>query len=714
MHYPAWTNGTIWHVGKSGVRQFIRSRNKCFYGGRGCVQGDTLLNTPSGNIKIKNFRGGDIFSMTENGVDVVCASSPVCYPPEQLYRVKYGTEEIRCTANHRFLTSDGWVKLSQLSVGSTLLQPRESPSIRSRSCCEDDRSRYLEDVRRCFDKLLGYLHHCLSCHCQYDEQLHPCSDTYRDVFQRLVDAFECIRRCSNSDDLGDMCSDIHQKKHDPPSSYISRFVSAVKNFEALENYTCEKSSAPLSVLLTALLRSHEKTSPHEQAHALLKLILSFDTLINLDETLQTAFGSLTSCVLDSSYDLLIFDYAKSLRSSPIESIEKSGKEEFYDLFIPVYNNYVANGTIHHNSSKSWTAAQALIELADAYPMRVLCAREVQKSIAGSSKRLLDDTIKREGLSNRFESTLTEIRNKHTGALFTFSGLRDTDSIKSTEGVDICWVEEANSVTQRSIDDISPTIRKPNSEIWYTLNPRLPDDPAYKMFAVDEPPPGSIVRKINYDENPWFPDVLRTEMEWDKKRDPDKYRHVWLGEPVMHSEAQVFSGKWKIDRVPKPPKDAVFYHGADWGFSVDPTTLIRCWLHGRVLYVDRAVGGVGIEIDKTPELFNQIETASKWEIIADCARPETISYMRNRGFNVVGCRKGAGSVEDGIEFLKSFDIVIDSELKNVIDEFYLYSYKIDKRTDEILPIIMDSNNHYIDALRYAMEKVMNGLTMFDVL
>ncbi len=308
------------------------------------------------------------------------------------------------------------------------------------------------------------------------------------------------------------------------------------------------------------------------------------------------------------------------------------------------------------------------------------------------KRLIDYKIKEFGYQDHFESTLTEIRSKE-GSLILFEGLRqNVDSVKSLEGVDICWVEEAQTISDNSIETLNPTIRKPGSEIWVTWNPRLQNDPIDVLFRNDlGPPPKSIVRKVNYDSNPYFPDVLRDEMEWDKRRSPDKYKHIWLGEYRTHSEARVFHN-WKVESFETPTKVDRFYFGADWGFSVDPTTLIRCYIQGRTIFIDSEAYKVGCPIEQTPSLFRTVPESMKWPLVADSARPETIKYMRDHGFKMYPATKGSGSVEDGIEFLKNYDLVVHPRCTHMADELAMFSYKIDKQTNEILPVIEDANNH----------------------
>ena len=354
------------------------------------------------------------------------------------------------------------------------------------------------------------------------------------------------------------------------------------------------------------------------------------------------------------------------------------------------------------SAKSHSFAQALVLKAAEKPLRVGCYREIQKSIRDSVKRLLDDKIKGSGLESFYQSTDTEIRGAN-GSLFIFNGLRtNPDAVKSTEGLDIAAVFEANKVSQRSWDLLIPTVRKDGSEIWAEWNPEFETDPVDLMFrGKDGAPPGSVVRQVNYTANPFFPDVLKQELEWDRKRDPEKYAHIWLGGYQKHSEARVFKN-WTVEDFERPA-GTIHRLGADWGFSIDPSVMVRCSIDGKRLYVDWEAHRIGCELEQLPDLFMQIPEAEKWPSVADSSRPETISYMRRHGFPKMGpAIKGAKSVEEGIQFLQSFDIVVHSRCTHVIDELTHYRYKQDPLTNEVLPILEDKNNHCIDALRYACE------------
>jgi phage terminase large subunit len=342
----------------------------------------------------------------------------------------------------------------------------------------------------------------------------------------------------------------------------------------------------------------------------------------------------------------------------------------------------------------------------------------------SVKLLVEDKIKKMGLGASFDCLEAEIRTPG-GGIITFQGMQNhtADSIKSLEGFDVAWVEEAQSLSQRSLDLLRPTIRAPGSEMWFSWNPNKPADPVDALLRGPGKPEGAIVIEANYADNPWFPEELRGDMQDDRRRDPEKYQHVWGGGYSLNYEARVFRN-WTV-REFQTPADAVHRFGADWGFAIDPTVLVRCHIDGRNLYVDHEAAKVGCEIDETPYLFSGnkrpatwpkdeafnnrwghpgIEGSDKWLIRADSARPETVSYMRRHGSAVKEAIKGPGSLEDGVEFLRSFDIIVHPRCKLVEQELTLYSYKVDDHTGEILPLLDDKNNHTIDALRYALEEL----------
>lgn len=359
------------------------------------------------------------------------------------------------------------------------------------------------------------------------------------------------------------------------------------------------------------------------------------------------------------------------------------------------------------SAKSHFFAGLMVEENITKKLDNVCLREIQKSLEFSVKKLVESKISDMNAGAYFEVQDKRILTKRGGVII-FEGLQNhtADSIKSLEGFDRAWVEEAQSLSQRSLEILRPTIRKEyadgtTSELWFSWNPDLPTDPIDKFLRGDTPFPNSIVIQANYRDNPFLPEIMRKEAEYDRDRDPDKYAHIWLGEYRRNSQARVFTN-WRIEEF-EAPEGTSFRLGADWGFAVDPSVLIRCYVQGRNLYIDYEAYMVGCEIDQLPDLFDRVPDSRKWFITADSARPETISYMKKHGYPKMNyAMKGKNSVEEGIEFLKSYDIIVHPRCQHAIDELTLYSYKTDPLTGQVLPILQDKNNHVIDAIRYAFE------------
>lgn len=375
------------------------------------------------------------------------------------------------------------------------------------------------------------------------------------------------------------------------------------------------------------------------------------------------------------------------------------------LFQPARYKVAHGG---RGGAKSWGFARALLIQAAQRPLRVLCAREFQNSIQESVHKLLVNQIDELGLTPFYSITQTGIKGAN-GSEFIFAGIKSNPTkIKSTEGVDVCWVEEAEKVSSESWEVLIPTIRKPGSEIWVSFNPNLETDPTFRRF-VSDPPPDAIVQRVSWRDNPWFPEELRREMEYLRRVDHDAYQHVWEGECRTASGAQVLRGKVSVEAFePGEGWDGPYY-GADWGFASDPTAAVRLWIHAGRLYLEHEVYGVGVDIDATPAFFDRIPEARAHIMRADSARPETISYMQRHGYpRIIGVEKWPGSVEDGIAVLRSFEqIVIHPRCLNAQQEARLWSYKVDRLTGDVLPALVDAHNHVWDAVRYALQPMIRN-------
>ena len=240
--------------------------------------------------------------------------------------------------------------------------------------------------------------------------------------------------------------------------------------------------------------------------------------------------------------------------------------------------------------KSWAIAQLLVLQAYRERTRILCAREIQKSVQDSVLQLLADTIERMKLSAFFDIQKTQIIGNN-GSRFTFEGLRSNISkIKSMEGINRVWVEEAEKVTSSSWDTLIPTIRAPGSEIWISFNAQDLLDPTYQRFVVS-PPPDSYVCRVNFSDNPWFPPELEKERLHLKKFDKALYKHIWMGEPLENQKGAYYARQIEAaredGRITRVPIDPVLPVNSFWDLGIADSTSI--WLVQRAGMELRIIG-----------------------------------------------------------------------------------------------------------------------------
>lgn len=231
-------------------------------------------------------------------------------------------------------------------------------------------------------------------------------------------------------------------------------------------------------------------------------------------------------------------------------------EKLEFLFRPARYKVAYGG---RGGAKSWGFARALLLLGAHKSLRVLCGREIQKSIRDSVHQLLKDQISLLGLEGCYEVLEHEIRGRHNDTLFTFAGFKhNINNIKSAEGYDIVWFAEAQGSSKRTWEVLVPTIRKPGSEIWTDFNPDLDSDYVYKHFVLD-PPPNAVVVKVNWSDNPWFPDVLDEERRAMLEKDPDAYQNVWEGFPRKYLDGAIYANELRKaiseERITKVPYTA---------------------------------------------------------------------------------------------------------------------------------------------------------------
>lgn len=396
--------------------------------------------------------------------------------------------------------------------------------------------------------------------------------------------------------------------------------------------------------------------------------------------------------------------------------------------VPVFENegvryrgaYGGRGSAKTRTFALMTAIRGYMAAKNGQSGVILCAREYMNSLEESSMEEVKQAIRSvPWLNDFYELGEKYIRTKCRSVSYVFAGLRhNLDSIKSKARILIAWVDEAESVSETAWTKLAPTVREAGSEIWVTWNPEKDGSATDKRFRK-EPPDNAIIVEMNYDDNPWFPSVLEEERLNDQARlDAATYAWIWEGAYLENSDKQVLANKYVIQSFPDDlwkQADRLLF-GADFGFAKDPNTLIRMFILDDCLYIEREAYGVGVELDHMPAFYDEIPEARKWPIKADSARPETISYLKRQGFNISAAKKWQGSVEDGITYLRGFkQIIIHPRCKETAKEARLYSYKTDRITGEVLPVIEDAYNHCWDAVRYGLDGYIKGRTsVLDIL
>lgn len=347
---------------------------------------------------------------------------------------------------------------------------------------------------------------------------------------------------------------------------------------------------------------------------------------------------------------------------------------------------------------------------------ILCGREFMNSLEDSSLEEIKQAIQSEvWLADFFEVGEKYVRTKCGRVSYIFAGLRhNLDSIKSKARILLAWIDEAESVSETAWRKLLPTVRESGSEIWLTWNPEKKGSATDLRFRQYQDESMAIV-EMNYSDNPWFPDVLEQERLRDKSRlDDATYRWIWEGDYLEQSEAQIFRDKFQELEF-KPNGDfSGPYFGLDFGFAKDPTAGVKCWIFNGDLYIEYEAGKVGLELDDTAQyLVDRLPDVQTHMMRADSARPESISYLKRNGLpRINGVKKWQGSVEDGIAHIKSYGkVYIHPRCRQTLNEFRLYSYKVDRLSGDILPVVVDEHNHYIDALRYALTPLIQARSPF---
>ena len=360
------------------------------------------------------------------------------------------------------------------------------------------------------------------------------------------------------------------------------------------------------------------------------------------------------------------------------------------------------------SLKSHTVARILLIRARQQKTRVACFREFQNSIADSSHQLLADLIKTYEL-NDYKVTENSIINSINGSDFIFKGLHHNEqSVKSIEGVDIAWIEEAQTITTNSLEVLTPTIRKEGSQLIYTYNRLLEEDPVHKRLVL-EGRPNTLIINTNYDiavKYGWMPDSVLQEINDDKEFRPSLYKHKWLGEPNS-LERRVYSDWIQVDTIPHEAR--IERRGLDFGYKNDPTAVIAIYYYNGGYILDEELYRKGMHNNEIAAFLNNLPNPNTL-VVGDSAEPKSIDELRLSKVNILGVKKAGG--EDslgnqktfrqyGIDFIRQQKISVTKRSTNLWQEYLNYLHKEDKE-GKILNDPEDGNDHAMDAIRYGFE------------
>lgn len=364
------------------------------------------------------------------------------------------------------------------------------------------------------------------------------------------------------------------------------------------------------------------------------------------------------------------------------------------------------------SGKSFNFAKMAAVWGYAEPLRILCAREFQVSIAESFHAELKAAIASEPwLEQAYDVGRDYLRGKN-GTEFIFRGLRrNTQSVKSLAAIDLTIVEEGEDIPESSWLALEATVfRQEKSELWSVWNPSLDGSPIDQRF-VKNPPANGIGVEINHADNPFFPAALEDLRKREQERlDPNTYAHVWEGAYLTNSDRQVYGGKVRVEEFEPGKEWDGPYQGIDFGFRPDPLVAVRCWIFNDRIWVEREAYGRGIEIDAMGGFIRErIQGFEDYAARADSAEPKTISYAARNGLpRIEPVKKWPNSVMEGVRFIRGFkEIVIHPRCKGSISDFRLYSHKVDRLTQDVLPDLADGNDHSPDAVRYAIAPLIKS-------
>jgi len=361
-----------------------------------------------------------------------------------------------------------------------------------------------------------------------------------------------------------------------------------------------------------------------------------------------------------------------------------------------------------DSAKSHSIARVIVSKGYQESKLILCTRQIQNTIKDSVYLLLKNIIIEMGLEKAFKFLDNEIKCLTNDTRFIFKGLKhNTEEIKSLEGVDICWVSEAKTVSHDSWRILIPTIRKENSQFYIDYNPDQVDDPVHDMFIVHERA-DSIVIPMKYSDNPFLSETSKKEIDYMKSNNPEDYNWIYGGNVRNTTQSRILNNivihDFEIDVSRQP------LFGGDWGYN-DPCTLSQSYVYDNELFICREFYETNLDPDMIKDRYSKVEWIRGRNVIADSARKELIALMNTTGmFTFTSAKKSIGQpIKEGAfkfamaMYFKQFRKIHihETNCPNACKEFPRWSFETDKN-DKILDMVRDGDDHVIDSVIYSHE------------
>lgn len=664
-------------------------REAGIFGGRFCFSGDTLISKKKFLDRIDNVKVGDLVLTKEGVFDKI--TSVDCfekdYDPKPMLQIEINGYITNTTYDHKYFNGKTYVPIYQLVWGIMDECQRRTLELLCKQYGENTNNelqRWLQNR----DIETSNKQKWLSYNCCWKENTINTQINSKNIYTKHTEQRNSKPQERNKNRQQDRKFRMGNEERTITTSLENRIKERPTNTRKQSKENNRKRGERITSIQVRKSENAYKNDGEDIGKELL-YELRWDKRFAEWKNLEISTGGISSQKTN-------FLGSKKLW---IKVIKVNKSEKVWSITTEKYHNYFANGVNVSNSLKSHTVARMLLIKAREKKTRVACFREFQSSIAESSHQLLSELIAKYDLVD-FKVTNNSIVNTINESDFIFKGLWNNEqSIKSIEGIDIAWVEEAQTVSQKSLEVLTPTVRKDNSKIIYTYNRLLEDDPVHQRLVV-EGRPNTLIINCNYDiaiKYGWIPEVILKEIEDDKIFRPALYKHKWLGEP-SNLERRIFKD-WKIiDEIPHEAR--LEKRWLDFGYTNDPSAIGDVYYYNGGWILDEQLYQKGMSNKQLADFLNTLDK-KHITVVADSAEPKSIDEIRSYGINIVGVTKGKDSVMNQIQLVQDQPISYTRRSVNIHKEYIAYLFKEDKNGRILNEEDTTCENHHMAGIRYAL-------------